>query len=70
MNAPDSLKILINDLLDKHWEDILRSENFYEAVYDPSYNEPCKIKVQFGTQFIKEPADRFTITIITKYNME
>ena len=70
MNAPDSLKILINDLLDKHWEDMLQSKSFYEVVYDPSFNQPCRIKVQFGTENTKDPADRFVIRIITKYNME
>jgi glutamine synthetase len=53
MNAPDSLKILINDLLDKQWEDILQSKTFYEVVYDTSFNQPCRIKVQFGTENIK-----------------
>jgi hypothetical protein len=70
MIAPDSLKTLINNMLDKRWEDILRSNTFYDVEYDPSFNEPCRIKIQFGTENIKDCMDKFVLKISTKYNME
>jgi len=70
MKAPDSLKILINDMLDNHWEDILRSNEFSDIQYDPSYNQTCRIKVQFNSENIKAPVDRYVIRLIMKYNME
>lgn len=69
MKAPDSLKNIINEMLDKHWDDILRSNEFYEVTSDPSFNL-CLIKLQFGTENTKEVVDRFVLRIITKWNTE
>jgi len=68
MKAPDSLKILINDLLDKHWEDIIQGKDFNETEYDPSTNI-CKVKVQMSLESTKLPVDRYIIRIITKWFM-
>jgi hypothetical protein len=64
MKAPDSLKIIINEMLDKHWADILTGSEFDEVTYDSSYNL-CKIKIKAN----KHHLDRTNIEIVTKWFM-
>ena len=68
MKAPDSIKNLINELIDKHWEEIIQGENFYEATYDSSFNL-CKIKIQFFRENTKSISDSYVIRIINKWMM-
>ena len=52
MTAPDSLKLKIGELLDAHWEEILREQEFYDVVYDDGYYFPIKIQVGSDGKYI------------------
>lgn len=68
MKAPDSLKDIINGIIDRHWEDILVGKDFNEVIYDPSYNI-CKIKIHMKKDSGKDAADTYSIRIVTKWFM-
>lgn len=64
MKAPDTLKTIINDYLDKHWDEIIEGTNFSELTYIMDYPF-CKIKIIID----KNDMDSTIIKIQTKWFM-
>ena len=63
MIAPDSLKTIINDLVDRHWEDVLQENEFSEVIYDNDFYFSVKVS------FSKESSDGYVIRITPKCSM-
>ena len=67
--APDSLKRIINEILDNNWNNIINGEDVYECLYDSSSNM-CKIKISFQKEQSKIVSDTYIIRIKTKWFAE
>ena len=66
MQAPESIKNIVSNLIDKHWEEIIQGQDFYEVIYDSSFNL-CKIKIQMFRENSKSVADSYIIRITNKW---
>ena len=45
MNAPDSVKQKINELLDNHWEELLQNKEYTDVLYVNDWYFPIKVSI-------------------------